>query len=154
MENVIIEWHTKEFEHYEKSSSWYLTLAIIIVLFLGYEILIKDYFAALTLAVIAAAVWFFSKQTPQDVHVIITDKGVMLNTLQLPFQNIKRFWIVDHDQARALHLETNAYLNHFIIIQMVDQDPTHVAEIMRRFVEESDPNYESVAHKIARKLKF
>lgn len=154
MENTIIEWQAKEFEHYEKGSGWYITLAIIIFLLLAYEILLRDWFAALTILIMGIVVWWFSKQKPEDVDVTITDKGIGLNGLYIPFHNIKRFWIVDHDQARALHFETNAYLNRFIIVQLNDQDPETIAEILRNFIPEGISNHESVSHRIARKLKF
>jgi hypothetical protein len=154
MENKILSWKTKEFIHYEKGTGWYLTFAALAALFIGYEIYVGDYFAALTFFIIAVIAYIFSKLTPKEVQISITDKGIKIDNFEIPYLTIKRFWMVDHAKAKALHLETTAYLNRFIVIQLDDQDPAHVRSILVEFLEESDPNRETIAQRVGRKLRF
>lgn len=154
MKNTIIEWQAKEFEHYEKGTGWYLTLTIAIVMLMIYLIALRDYFGALTILLIGAAIWFFSVQYPKTVTVKITNKGLDLDDLHVPYHNIKSFWIVNHAQAKAVHFETTAYLNRYIIVQLHEQEPDQIAVILKQYLPESTPNEETTAHKIARLLRF
>lgn len=154
METPILEWKTREFEHYEKGSGWYVTLWALAFLVIAYSFYLRDYFAALTLFVIALVVYFFSKQMPGEVDVMITDKAIMLNDTRFAFRNIRNFWIVDHDISKALHFETTAYLNREIIVLLDNIEPEKVRQALKRFLPETEENYESAARRIARKLRF
>lgn len=154
MDEPIIKWTAHEFQHYEKGPGWYLTFFIIAALILIYEIIAKDYFAALIMLIVFAIAYFYARRRPDEITVSITPKGISRNGQHIPFHSVKYFWVVHHDQAKAIHLETNAYLNHSVIIQLNDQDPEEVAEVLSNFIEESAPNVEPLTHRIARKLRF
>jgi hypothetical protein len=154
MENQIFSWTTKEFEHYEKGAGWYTTLAILGFFVIVYQIYLHDYFAAITLFVMILAVYFFSKQLPREVQVTITNKSIIVDQVSFPYHTIKRFWIVDVSTSKKLILETTAYLNRYIILLLDGVNPDEVAEILKQFLPESEPNLETVAQRLARKLRF
>ncbi len=152
--NEIYTWTTKEFDHHEKGTGWYMTLGIIALLMIGYEIFMHDWMAALTIAVAMLAIYFFSKQEPKEIEVLITGKGISVGDVYFPFHNIKRFWVVYHEKAQQLHFETTAYLNRFVVIPLNGMDPSEVSEILKKHLPESTPNRETVAQKLARRLRF
>jgi len=154
MANKILEWQAHEFEHREKNSAWYVTLAIIVVLLIGYEVYLRDYFAALTFFIMGAVLWYFSRMIPREITVSITDKGVDVGNLHFPYVTIKKFWIVDRHQNKSLHLETTAYLNSRVIIQLGDQDPETVHSALIQFIPDDHPNRETIAQRLARRLRF
>ena len=154
MENQIFSWQTKEFEHYEKGAGWYLTLTLIGLMIIAYEIWLRDYFAAVTILILLVIVHFFARQIPREITAEITDKGVRLNKAFFPYHNLKRFWIVDHDRASQVQLETTAYLNKTVIILLSGQNPDQIAKILRQYLPETRPNEETVSQRIARRLKF
>jgi hypothetical protein len=154
MENVILSWRTKEFVHYEKGAGWYLTLTALGLLLIGYEIYLHDYFAALTAFVIYGVLYLYARRYPRDIDITITDRGVIIDGTEIHYLNIKRFWIVHHPEAKALHLETTSNIHHYLSIQLEDEDPHIVATALRNFIPESEPNHETLPKKIARKLRF
>ncbi len=152
--NEIYTWTTIEFDHYEKGTGWYLTLGIVALLMIGYEVFMRDWMAALTIAVAMLAIYFFSKQRPREIEVVLSDKGVSVANVYFPYHNIKRFWIIYHEQAQQLHFETTAYLNRFIIVPLNGIDPALVSEVLKKHLPESTPNRETVAQRLARRLRF
>jgi hypothetical protein len=154
MQNTIAEWTAHEFQHREKGPGWYLTLAIITILIVGYLIIQHDYFAALTLFVAAVVIGYGASLYPDEVLIQITDEGIHIGESFIPYHNIRRFWLVDHPEAREIHLETTAYFNRHAIIQLADQEPRDIRRILRQHITETQPNYEKVSHRIGRKLRF
>ncbi|MEK7075956.1 MAG: hypothetical protein AAB948_04155 [Patescibacteria group bacterium] len=152
--NEIYTWSTQEFDHYEKGTGWYLTFSIIALLLVGYEVYMRDWMAALTIIVAIIAIYFFSKQQPREIDIVITDKGINVANVYFPYHNIKRFWIIYHQQAQQLHFETTAYLNRFVIVPLNGINPTEVSDILKKHLPESTPNRETVAQRLARWLRF
>lgn len=154
MANILVSWRAKEYAHYEKGPGWYLTLTILAILLIAFQILMKDYFAAFTIGFIYLLLFIYARLTPFEIQVHITDQGLAINNTLIPYANIKEFWIVDHDEAKALHFHTTSFFNQHIILELEEQDPFEVAHTLRNFIPESEPNEESLAHKIARRLRF
>lgn len=155
MENQIFSWTTKEFEHYEKGTGWYFTLAVLGFMIIAYDVYLHDYFAAITILVLVLAVYFFSRQLPKEVTVTITTKAINIDQVSFPYNSIRRFWIVDRNNTKQLTLETTAYLNRYIILLLNnDINPDQIADILKEFLPESEPNQETLAQRIARKLRF
>lgn len=148
------EWTAHEFQHREKGPGWYLTLVILAILVIGYEVIQRDYFAAVTLLVIAVVAGYAASLYPDQVIVRITDEGIHVGDSYVPFHNTRRFWIVSHDTAHELHLETTAYFNRLVIVQLADQDYREIRTILRQYLPETQPNYEKLSHRIGRKLRF
>jgi hypothetical protein len=152
--NILMSWNAIEFEEHEKGPGWYLTFAIIAALFVLYELFIKDFFGAITLAIIAVIVYFFSRLKPKDVLVQITDKGMMLNDTFVPYSNVKHFWFVEQHASPMLHIETNAYINQYIVVHLHDQSIEQVRETLLPYIGEIGFDQEPVSHRVARFFKF
>jgi hypothetical protein len=88
------------------------------------------------------------------MHVSVNDHGILLGSLLVPYGNIKRFWIVDHDEASALHMETTGYMNHYRVVNFNGQNPDVVRDVLKRYVREGSTNHETLSNKIGRYLRF
>jgi hypothetical protein len=154
MEDTILSWKAKEFVHYEKGIGWYITLTILGILLISYEVILKDYFAALTIFVVYLSLYMYARIHPREIEVSITEKAIVVDETVIPYLSIKRFWIVHNEETKTLHLETTAYLNRYMTLQLENEDPFVVAEVLRNFVTESEPNVEHMSRRIARKLRF
>ncbi len=154
MENKILEWRTKEFENYDRTPGWYLTMGIIVLLLIAYEAYGRDWFGAISLLIIAGIVYFFARLTPKDVGVVITDKAIEVDRARFTYPNIKNFWISDFKGLLSLHFETTAYLNRFITILLNDQNPEEVRQVLKAYLPEIEEKDEGIARRISRHLKF
>lgn len=152
--NVIMEWEAPEFKHYAKNAAWYITLIILGMLLVAYQIWHKDWFGAVSIAIIAAFVYAYSKLKPKIIPVRISDIGIHLNDFFVPYTHIRHFWIVHNENHQALNIETTAYFNHILSIELEDQDPEIVREILQEALPENSELEETLAQKMAHRFKF
>jgi hypothetical protein len=150
-----LSWQAPEFRHYEKNAGWYTTLVSVCVLIVGYFVIQKDYFAALTMAFIGAALIFFSRHVPNTVDIELTHKHVRFGNMLFPYKHIKSFWVVHNENHKTLNLETTTYLNNLLILELEDQDPEEIRMFMLQYLPEHPTyNKETFAQKLMHKLKF
>jgi len=156
MENQhTISWEAWEFKHYPKSLGWYVTLISVSVLVVAFFIFVEsDIFAAVSLAIIAALIIIFSRQLPQKVNIELSPKGVKFGNLLYPHKQLKYFWIVNNQNHKTLNLQTSAFVNNTVILELEDQDPEVIRNYLIRYLPEHPQTEETPAQKIMHKLKF
>ncbi len=150
----VFEWEAPEFRHYPKNPAWYITLILVVALLVGYEIIMKDYFGAISMAVVACFVVFFGRQTPKQIPIKITDQGFHINNDLIPYQRIKYFWVVDDGVHKTLNFETTAYLNHQLTIELEDMDADEIRDFLADVLPEHDEPVPTVPQKISHRIKF
>ena len=153
-EQFIIAWQAPEFKHYQKNIAWYITLGAVAALIIGYMLIQRDLFGAVTIFLLVVFIVFFSLQRPNEVTVGLTNKGIHVGELHLPYKTIKHFWVVNNNRHKTLNMETTAYLNRIIIVELEDQDPDMVREFLMRVVPEHERTHETFAQRIMHHLKF
>lgn len=151
---TIIEWQAPEFRHYPKNAAWFITFVIIVAMLIAYQVFQKDWFGAVSVAVIASMFGIFALHRPKIITIKITTLGIHIDDTNVPFNNIKQFWVVDTEHHKTLNIETTAYLNNQLHIELNDQDADEVQEILAELLPENEGQQETVAQRIAHKLKF
>ncbi len=152
--NVIIEWEAPEFKHYPKNAAWYITLCILASLLVGYQLWNKDWFGAISLGIIGLFVYAYSKHKPQIIPIQISDVGIHLNDFFVPYTHIRHFWIVDTDHHQSLNIETTAYFNHILSIELEEMDPELIREILQEALPENSELEATLAQKMSHHFKF
>lgn len=150
----IIEWEAPEFRHYPKNAAWFITFGIIAALIIGFELFMRDWFGAVSVGIIAIFFAVFAMHKPKTVTVTISTHGVHIDDSHIPYSRIKQFWIVDNDNHKTLNLETTAYLNHLLAIELENQDADEVQELLAELLPEKEENRELVTQRIAHRIKF
>ncbi len=153
-ERTYLSWEAPEFQHYPKNFTWYITLGIIVLLVLTFELLQKDFFGAISLAVIAVFIVIFAMHQPKRINIDLTSDGIHIENSFIPYEQMKYFWIVDNDNHRTLNLETTAYINRTILIELDSQDPDEVRDIMVQQVPEHSSTEETFIQRLIHRLKF
>lgn len=151
---TIIEWQAPEFRHYPKNAAWFITFIIIVAMLVVYQVYQRDWFGAISVAVIAILFGVFAMHRPGIVTVKLTTLGLQIDDTNIPYNNIKQFWIVDNQHHKTLNIDTTAYLNHQLSIELEDQDADEVQEILAELLPEKEEAQETTAQRIAHKLKF
>lgn len=152
--DALMTWDAMEFEEHEKGPGWYLTFVILAILVVIYELFIRDYFGAITLAIIACITYFFARLKPQNVRVQITPKGILLNSFYVPYANVTKFWFVQHPDNNMLHLETSAYVNKYVVVHLHEQPIDRIRALLGKYVTESSEDQEPLSHRVARFFRF
>lgn len=150
-----ISWQAPEFRHYEKNIGWYTTLIAIAILVIGFFIIQQDYFAAITMAIIAALIVFFSRQTPEIVDIELNHTHISFGRLIFPYKHLKSFWIVDNQNHKTLNIETTTYINNLIVLELEDMEPEEIRSFLISYLPEHPERVkETFTQKIMHKLKF
>ncbi len=134
----ILSWQAPEFKHYHKNLGWHITFIALVILIIGYQMISKDYFGAISIFFIAVFAGYLLKQKPAEVSISLSNQGLHIGELHIPYRNMQHFWVVDTANHRTLNIETTAYLNKLIILELEDQDPEAVREILKQGVPEHD----------------
>jgi hypothetical protein len=150
----VFKWEAPEFRHYPKNPAWYITMFIIVGLLIAYQIILSDWFGAISLFILAIITAFFARQTPKRVEMEITDQGIHINGDLIPYNRIKHFWIVNDHEHKVLNIETTAYLNHQLAIELEDQDADEIREFLIDILPEHSETELTNVQKIAHRFKF
>lgn len=151
---TIIEWQAPEFRHYPKNAAWFITFVIVVAMLVVYQIYQNDWFGAISVIIMAVLIAIFALHKPSIVTVRISTHGIHIDDSHIPYTHIKEFWIVDNDNHKTLNLETTAYMNHMLAIELNEQDADEVQEILSELLEEKADAKETVAQQIAHRFKF
>lgn len=150
-----ISWQAPEFRHYQKDPAWYTTLIAITILIVGYFFIQKDYFGAITIAIIGAMLVYFSRQIPETVDIELDHKHVKFGNMLFPYKHLKSFWIVYSDNHKTLNLESTTYINNLIILELQDQDPDEIRNFLLNYLpEHPEKTRETFAQKVMHLFKF
>ncbi len=153
-EHILLQWQAPEFRHYPKNAAWYLTLLIIAALIVTFQIIQRDIFGAVSIVIFAIFIFIFSRQKPRVVNIRLTTTGVGVDESFVPYKSVKHFWVVNNDNHRTLNIETTAFLNRTLILQLENQDPDTVRNIMVQLAPEHSETEETLAQRVMHKLKF
>jgi hypothetical protein len=150
-----ISWETPEYPEYRKHPLWFLGFAVLMALFVLYGIFTASWTTVVLFALLGVLGIFYAAQKPKIVTVTLDPTGVHINNLTYSYQVIKKFWIVyDALEVRSLYLETSAYFNHILKLELADQDPLLTKNFLKQYLEEDLDRHESFADAIARRLRF
>ncbi len=154
-QNKTLTWEAPEFKHYEKNLGWYTTLIAIAILVVGFFVITGDYFAAVTMAIITGMIIFFSRQKPGLVEVEINNKHIKFGNLIFLFKHLKSFWVVSNEKHKTLNIETSTLLNNLLVIELENQDPEEVRQLLLNHLpEHPEKIHETFAQRVIHFFKF
>ncbi len=155
MAKTSLSWQAPEFRHYPKTSTWYVILIILSLAAIGFFVFFeKDIFAGFCLAIITVLIVIFSRQTPEVVDIEITEKGIQFGKLFYPYKQLKFFWVVSNETHQTVNFYTSAYINNTLILELGDQDPEEVHDLLIKFLPEHPQTEETLGQRIMHKFKF
>ena len=153
-QTILHEWLAPEYQHYPKNLAWYITFIAVVVLLVGFQLIQGDIFGGICLAILGGLILFFASQPPKVVGISITQKGVHLDEIFLPFNKIQHFWIVDDPNHKTLNLRTSAILQKIVVIELADQDPEEIRETLQDLLPEISKEKPTLSQKIIHWLNF
>src|SRR5882724_5613908 len=150
-----ISWQSPEYVYYPKSTRWYISMGVIALVVLGYAIWTRDFIMFATLGCLFVAAYFFTKREPREITVSLSGKGVTINRVLYPYQQMKAFWIhYAPPDIKTVNFETVNYVNRDISIQLEDQNPNSIRDFLLQYLPEDLDREEPYTEKLLRRLKF
>lgn len=150
-----ISWLAQEFIQHTKSTAWFVVVTAIGVAFIAFFALQRDFLTALLFTLMLIFVILFARQKPRELTIKVNARGISIGQSHIPYQQIKSFWLVyQPPDIKTLNIETTAYLNRSLTIQLERQNPIIVRNYLNRFIIEDLEKSEDLSSQIARTLKF
>jgi hypothetical protein len=151
----IVTWKASDIQHHQRPAAWYMGLAIVSIGLIGFALYNHSIIMLITFVLIVFVIFILSLQPSRLVTYKITRTGVAIGRVNYPYQVIKKFWIAyNPPETKTLNLETTAYLNNRVIIQLGNQDPIEVKLYLSHYLEEDLDRIESFSESLARSLKI
>ena len=150
-----ITWQALEYPEYKKHPLWFMGLAVIIALIVVYGIYTNSWTTIIAFSLFGAMAFIYAGRKPRTITVKLDARGVHMNQLQYNYAIIRKFWIIySPPEVKVLYIETNAYLDHQVRIELGNQDPRVVKSFLKQYLEEDLDGEENILDVMARKIKF
>ena len=151
----LLEWQAANFISPKRSASWYIGFGIVGLILTAYALYDRSILTLITFSMIIVAVFLLSRQSPRLLTYTITKTGIYVGNSLYPYNTIKTFWIVyNPPEVKTLNFETTAYVNSQVTLQLGNQDPLQVKNVLSKYLPEDLERDESVSEILARKLKI
>ncbi len=158
MENKIpdtLTWTANSHVQQKRSMLWYFFFILASIGLISYAVYTGSILTGVTFAIIMLVLLVISNPKPREVVYSITKTDVKVGNLSYPYKIIKKFWInYNPPHIKVVNLETSAYLNNRVIIQLGKQDPTIVKIMLSKYLHEDIDKEDSLIETLARRLKI
>jgi hypothetical protein len=150
-----ISWQAPEYKYYPKTIGWYITLVSISLLIIAFFIIIEsDIFAAVCIAVLSGLILAFSRHTPNQIKIQLTERGIEFGNLFYPYKQLKYFWVVHNPRHQTINFHTTAFINNVLILELEDQNPEIIRQFLVKYVSEHHETEETMIQKIMHRFNF
>jgi hypothetical protein len=132
MDDGILTWEAPEFEHVEKSTTWYWGSMIVAVILMGIALWQKNFLFAVFIMVAELAIFMLSEEKPKMWDFMIDHRGVTIEKHKLyKYSTIKMYDIHGFsDEYHELVLQTTSKVHHYIKMFIHVEDEERVAELL------------------------
>jgi hypothetical protein len=150
-EKTVFEWNAKSFERNEKTTKWYLAVALFITVIIAYSAWQRDWFViGITIVVSAVLFWYIHSVTPQEASYKLTPIGIYVDDRFYPFDDIHSFWMVYNQNVKNLYIAfTKKYLPT-LIVSLENIDPVILKGYLLKKIPEQEKRGESLVDKFTR----
>ncbi|MBX4187164.1 MAG: hypothetical protein KW802_02825 [Candidatus Doudnabacteria bacterium] len=150
-----LTWKAQSHIQHQRSPFWYFMFAIVTLALLSFAVYSHSLLTGITFFLVCTVLLTLSIQPSREVTYKITKTGISVGHLTYPYKIIKRFWIIyNPPEVKTINLETTAYLNNRVILQLGNQDPVLVKLILGDYILEDLETEESISETLARRLKI
>ncbi len=128
----ILQWTAPEFEHLEKSTTWYWGSMIVAVLLMGIALWQKNFLFAIFIMIAELAIFMLAGEKPKMWDFTIDDQGVTIENHKLYKYGIITMYDIHEfsDEYHELVLQTKSKLHHYIKIFIRVEDEEKVIELL------------------------
>jgi len=162
-------WSFSEFNQYERSKDWYIKVGLVVFGLLMYALLDPqislfapylrftgpNYLFGFLIILFSLLILMYHRNT-DTVEFKITEDGVLVNDKLHQYKDIKNFYIIyDPPTVKTLYFEPKSFFNPRIPINLTDQNPVAIRELLKQYLEENvDRENEPVSEQVSRLFKF
>jgi hypothetical protein len=134
---ALASWEYPEFMQFERGWRWYLIAGVVTLGLAAYAIWDKNWLFLIIIVFSTLIFALANMRPPERLHVIISNKGIILRDKFLAYQDIKNFWMIyQPPMVKSLYIEPRSFIIPRLHIHLEDQNPVEIREILLQFLEE------------------
>jgi hypothetical protein len=132
-----IEWDAHEYEHKERSADWFWSIGILTFAVALAAIIFGNVIFGILIIISAFSLSLFINRPPEDVHVVVDERGITRGRIHYPYSTLRSFWIDEDHPHKKIILRSEKLLMPYIIIPFgEDVDTNRLARTLVRFIHE------------------
>ncbi len=151
-----LSWSAFEYKQKVHTVDWYWTVGLITVVVVVACIFFKNYLFAFLLLMGIGTLTYLSFRAPEEVSIVIDDKGIRVRNNLFTYRNLKGFWIEEEAQEngdRHLLILTSRTYSPLLALPLGDVAPETIRQALLPHLKEQEM-HESVSHKFLEILGF
>lgn len=151
----IYSWEAPEFMEMQRGRNWFIIFGLIAAFLIALMIFLGFYVAAIAFF-IGAVVWLIlAQRKPQTISFGIYEYGIQVGPSKHFFKDIEKFWVLyDPPSLKKLNFQMKKKLATVLSIELVNEDPSKVREILKKYLHEDLDMEEDTTDTLARILRF
>jgi hypothetical protein len=150
-----LSWHAPEFPEHPKPLVWYVIYGLATGTLVMYGVSVDSWTTAVAFLFFGIMGIYAASRKPKSVLVRVNGQGIEVDGNRYPYESIRRFWVLYHPpHIKSIYFETSAYFNGLVKVELAQQDPRPVRELLARYLEENLDGEEPMVDVIARRLRF
>jgi len=155
-EDVLMSWESREFIQYDRNPAWILVVYVLAALTLVYAIWTMNFLFAVLVVLFTIVIVIYTQRKPNILKVAVMKKGFKINnTLYTYEDDLENFWILyNPPDLKVLNFKRRQALLPALVIQLEDQNPLKIREMLLKFLPEDLTQDESTIDKMSRKIGF
>jgi len=151
----LLTWEAPEFIKHSKGKKWFYGAGLLVVLLVMYALWTGSWTMAIAFIVLAGVYYISHHREPNQVTISLSHFGIKIGKRQLPYNQIKAFWIVyKPPHVKTLKLLTTDKVMTEVTIQLDGQEPGPVRALLTKHVPEYEGKDESFVDALIRVTKL
>ena len=146
-------WSVAPYEHYQRSVDWYWAMGIVVIAIIIIALVGRNFLFAFLMLLGGVLLVLSLKKKPQDMHIEISEQGMMINGHMYMFDQIQSFWMYN-DLSEKPHLLIHTHRSLFPKITVplpLDMDHVTLHTFLIEKIQEKE-QYASGIDRIAERL--
>lgn len=154
-DEAILSWIAPETIKHERGMTWKVVMGGLLLSGIIWGIFTNALTFSLVLAVFAVAYYLINLEHPKDLEVKISHIGIKIGTRRYPYSRIKAFWIIyEPPYLKILNLRVSGEIITDLTIQLHDQTPSAVREVLMEKIPEMEGQSEKLSDLLLRLFKI
>lgn len=134
---ILLSWEFFERPRHERGRLWFTIMIAIGGGLLLYALISANFLFALIVVMFSLVLYVATVFEPARVRITLSEDGIELGDSFFPYRDIDKFWFYyDPPVARNLYLEFKSMLQPRLRIDLEEQNPNHVRQVLAQFVRE------------------
>ncbi len=131
---VLLQWSAPSHHNHDRSTRWYITGGIIVLLVSAYGILTGAWSLTLVTLLVGGSYYLVRREVTPMREIRIEIDGVQFEDSFTPWNQCGDFWLVQTPLFTDLHITRKGKFKGDIRIQTADIDPTLIRTTVSQFI--------------------